>query len=79
MRTKQTEKKKGKRTGGVHRKAALSAKNNRTAAITGDTAQFCDIPPRNEGDRDVISVQQQISSSSVSNLSKISIQDYFEL
>lgn len=46
----------GKKTGGGQRKFDLSAKDKRTAAITGETAQLCGIPPRNEGDSDAISI-----------------------
>lgn len=50
--------KKRKRTGGEQKKADLSAKDKRTAAITRETAQLCGIPPRNEGESDAISTQQ---------------------
>lgn len=67
------KKKEEKRTGGGQGKADLSAKDERTAAITGETAQLCGIPPRNEGDSDAISIQHGLSSSSDSQFSKISI------
>lgn len=43
-----------RRTGGGQRKADLSAKHEKAAAITVEKAQLCGIPPRNEVDSDAI-------------------------
>lgn len=60
MKTKQ--RKKRKRTGGELEKADLSAKDRRTAAITGETAQLRGIPPRNQGDSDARTFTEQYFS-----------------
>lgn len=73
------EKKIRRRTGGGQRKADLSAKHEKAAAITVEKAQLCGIPPRNEVDSDAISIHRGLSSSSDSHFSKISIWGYFRL
>lgn len=57
------KKKQGKKgTGGGLEKADLSAKDKRTVAITGETAQLRGIPPRKKGNSDARTFSEQYFS-----------------